>query len=511
MSIEAHTYLIADTGNMGEECNTSFVREEAYKSRANPLFGLGRTELSLGENAKSLVPSLVVYEDKVFKMWYQIRGLKGGQDNEAMCKEALMAYAESEDGINFRPKILGQVEYCGNRKNNLLRFPEGQGKNPIRISGLFHDICDAEYPYKCVYNRLGDGKDFDRGILARHPEHGAKQWWYVWGIGKSRDGLVWEPPAHSHNLISANPEHARLHRTIDGGLVISDQMTSPIGNWSWRNVRGWITYDMETAHMLPDHVFSLPEHFSRHYAEFGSREWDRNIWIQPHVGLACIRKGNAVLALNGYLYGATGAETFAQTADIGLCISDTGTFFREVWPHIPFIRRGERGAWDFGMAAQVSIVDTETETRFYYVGGDVGNFSSVYLPGMAFIQRDRYGYRIIKGHRNQAKSPKEAFFSLKPIRLPAEPDIRMNVSNTDEKKYFKVELADGNGNKIEGFSFDECQPVCKDGLYVKVRWKGNEVKSLSGRVVIVRIKLFSQMCGEVYFDSPRIYAIYAGR
>ncbi len=512
---DLHTYVMVDSTIIAAEENSSLVREEAYKHPGNPLISLDDRALTHGAGSLGFV--FVVREGGVYRMWYEVRGVREaalppGTKTAAgdYGKACYKAYAESEDGIHFTPVVLGQVELHGSKQNNLLHFPAG-GESQVRTCGFMHDPLDAEYPYKCVYYRPGKGADFEAGVGIRFPYVKEREWWYIWGIGRSRDGLHWEPPKHRHNLVNTNPESARLHRAMDGGLILSDQMMSGISDFAWRNVKGWITYDLETAHRIPDYVYKVPEHMVRVHATYLGPNWDGVPWIQPHVGLACARKGASMIGLNGYLYGcggSKGAETFAQVADIGLCTSESGARFNDVWPFCPFIRRGERDSWDFGMVAQCCIEENETQTLFYYTGGDVGNLSSTYLPGLAYIPKDRFGYRLIRGFRDTAVRPRMATITLKPCVLPAAPAFKLNCSQVSAQRTIRLEIADEHGVALPGYSFADCVPVEAEGLAVPVLWPHGSGAELGARKVIIRAQLHSEDCGEVYHTSPRLYAIY---
>ena len=165
-----------------------------------------------------------------------------------------------------------------------------------------------------------------------------------------------------------------------------------MGEWSYRGVWGILSYDEETAELIPDYLYHTPQHQSVLQHQYTGPGWAGQPWIQPHIGLQCARKGPTMVGLHGYLYGAVATETYAQVADVGLAVSSTGIRFQYVWPFRPFIRRGQQGEWDGGLLCQGPIVDDGDETRFYCIASDTGNAAGThYWMGMAHIGRDRYG------------------------------------------------------------------------------------------------------------------------
>ena len=505
---DEHTYLMVDFGLDAEVDNLSMVREEAWKFEGNPIADESTKSLFGGEEGFRMWASCICRDGGLYRMWYKyqpasiaVRSHRERLDSDDF--RASVWYAESDDGVLFRPgKVPGSAG--GNRID--LRVPGVPG---VSVTGFFHDPLDAEYPYKCVYYRPGKGSDVYAPHRARWPRDPDEKVPLVWGIGRSRDGLSWEPPKHDHFLVPANPENAKLHRSLDGGLVIADQGMA-MGEWAHRGVWGFITYDCETAELIPDYLFQTPQHMSRVFSEYSGPAFDRTPWAQPHIGLRCARKGPTIVALHGYLYGATAVETHAQVADVGLAVSSTGIGFKEVWPFRPFIRRGERGRWDCGLVGQCAIVDTDAQTRFYYLASDVGNADGcAYRLGFAYVDQDRYGYRALKVNRDYAE-PKDrtGTLTLKPIVLPADPAISVNVSHVTEHRTVQAELLDDSGQAIPGFSFEKCVPVGEAGIRQPITWQGKDVKELAGREVSIRAKLHSPDCRFGDQHSPRLYAIY---
>ena len=97
---------------------------------------------------------------------------------------------------------------------------------------------------------------------------------------------------------------------------------------------------------------------------------------------------------------------------------------------------------------------------------------------------------------------------MKPIVLPADPAISVNVSHVTEHRTVQAELLDDSGQAIPGFSFEKCVPVGEAGIRQPITWQGKDVKELAGREVSIRAKLHSPDCRFGDQHSPRLYAIY---
>ena len=514
---EDNVFLMADPYLVDDPGNTSLVREEAFKLDANPIIDESDRSLFLGrEGYRIWIDCLCVHQGRHLMFYrflpYDESDLAGFGDAPKYA-----GLAESDDGVKFKPVEVGRVEHEGSKKNNLLRITDPSDTN-LRASGIMYDSVDGEYPFKALVLRKGSVDDVNPALKAKYPaEYAAAASnshhnWFVWGIAKSADGIDWTLPENDKNLVDAGIEGPSLYRALDGGYVISNQCFSKVSDVGGRKIKGWVTYDMETAHRLPDFVFALPEHATRVVPSFkGFRTtWDDTQWAQSHVQLIPARKGPSMLALHGYLYGATAVETFAQVSDVGLAVSDTGYWFKEVSPFQAFIRRGSRGAWDYGLVAQQAMVDYGDETRFYYLASSVGNAGGChYRIGLASIPRDRFAYRCVKTMRNyKLAESKTATFSMKPLTLPDAPKLAVNAENLDDSKTVRCEIRGLDGSVLPGFSLEECLPVNRDSLKAPFLWRNADPASLAGREVQLTLELSSAECQFADRDSPRVYAVY---
>jgi|GEM_PF-1828389 len=514
MIVDPYTYLLVDEKIIASSDNTSFIREEAFKHADNPIVDHTSRDLFLGQEGYRIWVKCICRHEGRYRMWYSFQpkdapGYVVGRKKTVSQDKYLadhLAYAESDDGLNWKP-----VKLKGGK--NTLRITD---REDISSAGMMHDVQDKEYPFKAVIIRKGDVSGVNPAFKAKYPynrklgPHGSSGW-FVWGLARSKDGFDWELPTHEKDMVDASIEGPSVYRALDGGYVISNQMITVVGDIQWRKVKGWVTYDQESADRLPGWIFSLPDHLTFVDPRYLlSTHWTNTPWVQSHVLLVPAIKGSSMISLHGYLYGATGAETYAQTADVGLAVSDTGYLFGQVWPFRPFIQRGERGRWDHGLVAQQAMVETNDKTYMYYVASDVGNAAGChYYLGVAHVDKDRFGYHVLRVFRDYRQPKKRrGEIVLNPITLPGKPKLTVNASHVTKHRTVKIELRDPDtGKVIPGFSFSKCRPVTRDSVRAKVQWEKADVAKLAGREVTIAIELFAPDCQYADQHSPRVYGV----
>ena len=506
---DPYALLALDWSLVERQEGTSLTREEAWKHAGNPILHEGRKEMCLGLPCYRSVVDTVVAEGGLWRMWYHVQPWAGSH-GASVREPVFHAYAESEDGLDFHPVKVGTVAWKGSRRNNLL---EHRGPNGLTLGSILHDPQDREAPYKALameQRRIGD---VNPGVRARFPERFPdleKKMAFVKGLARSRDGLHWEWPSGSGLLVDEAIEGPRLSRCPDGGYLIASQMHTPTSTLDGRRVKGFVTYDGERAYRLPGYVFEMADHITRVQGCYASPLWSHGHWAQSHMAMVPARKGPTMVALHGFLYGAPMAETHAQVADIGLAVGNSGYGYQQVWPFVPFLRRGNRGEWDCGLVWQCDMAETRERTLFYYGASSVGNAAGChYRAGVGYIPCDRYAYRALAVFRDyNAPKARRGEFTLRAQTLPDKPALAINVSHVTRRRTVRVELRDASDRPIPGFAFSDGVPVTAEGLRRPVRWRARNVRSLAGQAVKIAVELQSPDCQFGDQDSPRVYALY---
>ena len=502
---DEYAYLMADMELVDQEEGVRMVRCEAYKHPDNPLVegGKGIARAAAKDPARLCgTPICVARDGGTYRGWFGFARNTFGNH---------FTYGESDDGIHFKPKTVGTTEYRGSKKNNLVTFTE----NPdLKNCGMMYDPMDSEYPYKTVVMRRGGREDFNRGVAAKAPGlwegwgHHPSLGWFVSGLGRSRDGFNWEMPPEGQTLIDEIIEEPVVHRALDGGYAIGNQMVTQASDIGFRKVKCWVTYDGRKADRIPDYTFKLPDHMTMVFRRWlGKTSQEEHPWVQSHVQLIPMRKGPSMFTLHGYLYGAPKIDRYACTYDVGLAVSSTGYSFRQVWPFRPFLRRGDMGAWDCTSVRQAgSIVETKDQTLFYYAGGQGGNARTDprhyrHGWGVASVEKDRLGFYAIWQNVDYEKKARDGLLTMKPVTLPRNPEISANVANCTRTRHLTFELRTKSGRPVPGLSFKDSLPVTGSGLRRHVRWKKAHVKQLAGKEVIIAVKFFSPDCLYPYLHS----------
>ena len=107
------------------------------------------------------------------------------------------------------------------------------------------------------------------------------------------------------------------------------------------------------------------------------------------------------------------------------------------------------------------------------------------------MPRDRFAglQPLARSDQPNLKHPLENVgqVTLKPITIGHSSSIEVNADATAGE--IRVELLDGDGKRVRGFSFDDAIPIKGDSLKHAVRWKSGVLSGLPKQQYMLRVHL----------------------
>lgn len=329
-----------------------------------------------------------------------------------------VAYAESDDGLDWRRPELGVFDYRGSKSNNLIVLGTDKTQNI--------DVCLNPRPdrwpgkYLSIHNQKGgvfvswsnDGRTFTRlfekPAIAYHSD--------------THNNFVYDEVRDRWLLYCRPRAYAGYHKRR-----VSLQTSPDLEHW---------THD-ETI-LIPTEA-EIPEYY----------------------GMTVFRRGDLFFAIVA-IYNNTNGLMHGE-----LAWSDDGRHWTFLPSHPPFLTLGEPGTWDAGMVLPMeSPVAMGDELRFYY-GGFQLNHHAAQNPcgiGLMTAERDR-----LVGVRPSTKDP--GVIMTRPVPTAGG---RLTV-NAKVSGSITAELRTDDNKPIPGFQFDDCVPVTAGSFSAPVTWKNGDL------------------------------------
>ncbi len=426
------------------------------------------------------------HETGKFRMWYcavSKEERKQATIDKEPSRPWRVAYAESDDGVNWTKPNLGLVEAFGNKENNLCLLDPHMGALNLKV------LDEPEDPNPAHRFKLGIHVWTPKSATRRNGTFAP----YV-----SADGYTWKLLGDAEPVKSELPEADTyippLHFEPVGGLYkwdglyhLSGQNAIPaVVPYHGRITRTFISSDFKNWSQG-----SALQHARAHQHELLGPGKSR-IGEQIHEGNSVWNRGNVLLGVSGIWHGTP--EWDDLTIDLGFVVSNDGNYFREPMKEWALIERGEDGAWDQGGLLQgQGFENVEDQTYVYYGGWDPRSWES--SPprggvGIVTLPRDRFADLVTNEATKGAGDyqMKETVCSL----LTSSIDVKagkgnffVNASGLGEDASLKVELLDHLMKPLAGCSGDAAAIIRKNGFQTPVTFGGvDEVKDLPERVKI---------------------------
>jgi len=415
----------------------------------------------------------VMHDQGRFRVWYGAV-MKSGLPQEGAIR---LAYAESDDGLNWTKPDLGLIEFEGSKQNNLLA-PLHE-KQSMQSGTIFRDErAPADHRYRLWTKFRPSNDELEAGVRAG-----------LWAM-HSPDGLSWQyddgqpnPPTlmcDTQNMFfwddridqyvgynrvreTQHADEAAISKRGVGSYRAIGRVTSPdFKNWSAQR----IVFEADAL----DLAMPVPE---RHDA------------MKPVIDIYTSCAMKYPWAQDAYfmfpsIYHHWGEHDFPATMDIQLLTSRDGIAWQRCGDRAPFIRRGLDGQPDGGMIfANPWLIDRGDELWLYYTGrGDRhdGPKERTHASGL-------YRTRIRRDGFISLDAPVQGGRFQTPPLIFSGNRLELNYDGS-AGGWLKVELRRPDGMPIDGFTFDDAVPVTDNAIVKQVTWRGSgDLADLAGQPI----------------------------
>lgn len=397
-------------------------------------------------------------ESGKFQLWTQIHHLV--EEAGKRSSHYAIAYAESDDGLNWETPVLALFDWQGTRQNNVvIRGPKSARASGPQILLTIPENQKRGYTYIMAYRTGGAGKESD-GIRL---------------IG-SHDGIHWDTESevrlkhiHSDTLNSivydagrdrylmtcrAKDRYRRFNtEMIDHGASRRISFLTNDELWTeWEgSPQALLTPDEIDAETNHHFFYGMPVH---HYA--------------------------------GIYWGFLWVFRMNDPIHTELVTSRDGIHWNRSPHRVPLIPLGAQGEWDDGMTfGGPHWVEVGDEWWFYYTGHDDGHQSKERTAaiGLATCKKERLVG--LHGPRNGG-----GVVVTRLIRWPGG-DLFVNAAQRDDEVEAKlsVRVSDAIRDPLEGFDYSDCIAFSFNSTRHKVTWnKGRTMAEHEDKVV--RLEIF---------------------
>ncbi len=421
-----------------------------------------------------------------YKMFYESWHHEASEDGSIPYHPPFCAYAESDDGINWRKPDLGLHEFNGSKNNNIV-VPSGlmNGYNiDAAHCAVFKDTNPNVSPdaiYKGVFTiNRGDSRGFE--LIALKSADGIN-----WAL-MAKEPILTDGAFDSQNLAFWDSERKeyRIYWRIFSKEYIRGIRTAVSRDFiNWEKHQDLTYTDSPDESLYTNQVKPYeraPHIFIGFPARYVDRGMSRSMELLPEYDkrLARIKKSAKGVPAD--------TETrFGTVLTEGLLMSSRDGVKFKRWNEA-FLRPGisRKGSWTYGDNF-IAWHMVETKSSFEDSPNELSIYASEnYWKGAASKLR-RYTLRL-DGFVSVNTSAKGGELLTKPILFKGK-NLHLNFS-TSAIGTVQVEIQDLNGKPINGFSMKDCAPAFGDSVDYVVSWgDSTDVSALNETPVRLRIKM----------------------
>lgn len=364
----------------------------------------------------TLYGSVLKVSDRPFQLWYSVIEPPW---------HMMLAYAESDDGLDWRKPDLDVYLHEGSRTNIVFAgHPHG--------ATVIYDEADPrpDSRYKMLCGAAPTGH-----VCAYHSEDG------IHWLPVQPEPVIGNDPDCPMSLLR-RPEgtYVAHHRVPRGGRRIGRSESDDFTNWHGGRI---------VLEPGPDDPAQL-QMYGMGATMYGDYEIG-TLWAY-HTDLEDRGPGK----MCGY-----------QEAE--LTYARSGVAWHRARPGQAFIPHGGEGAWDCGNLQCASApVFLENEIRYYFAASNVRHSVHWELEpgrfgiGMAALKPDRFVALVVDDEP-------ATIYTRRFTSHATEARVNAHVADGGE---VRLALLDGDCNPLPGFEMSNCVPITGDSLGHRVRWQG---------------------------------------
>jgi len=369
-------------------------------------------------------------ETGLFRMWYTDYW---DQSFEPRMYTYAIAYAESEDGINWRLPRIGQHEFKGTKDNNIVLLGPTGGRAEVQYLLDVPEECRRGYKYLLLY--LTDDPKSARLI-------------------GSQDGIHWDPDSDTCIATGFTPD-------THGSIVWDPRtrrfvwFTRATNIYRNRGERRKIAR-LESAHLW--------------------EEWPlrtENILLPDQLDAETLHHyfyGMPTTYHAGIYWGFLWPYRHQEDIYTSLAFSRDGLNFQRPVDRPPLIDLGGEDSWDGGMVTASNWLEVGDEWWIYYVGRNGPHKERDPIPGIGLARLRKEGFASLR-------SPAGGGFVV--TRSLQCPGGRLFVNADATQGELRVRLTNYERQPLPGFGAPS-RAIVGDHVRREVTWEGLQTADLQG-------------------------------
>jgi hypothetical protein len=409
----------------------------AVKHPANPVLVRDRPWEGASAITGPYVYGTVLREQGRFRLWYQILW----QGNH-------VAYAESEDGLNWVKPSLGLIALEGNRDNNLVVSAKdrlatgGDCHNPSVIRRVGVDDPAARYALYGYDGASGgprvafspDGLRWTYAPASDSPPlfSSSDVVSFFYDVYGQRYAATWKTRHRRGRAVGVafSPDGRRWHKPWDGPVFAADDLDPDA-----TQIYGMPVFPYQGLYL------GLPWVYHARYIPYGEYSVERLHEAQADS---------------------------PRTIDVQIAWSWDLVNWTRPWPRRPWLACGPEGSWDRGAIVTARAPVLVGDELWFYYGGCNGRHDDKRVQaaiGLATLRLDGFCALAAGEDEGWIISRRE------PMRRP---EVLVNA-RIAPGGLLAAELLDGRNRVLPGFSRQECRPLEGDSVRHLVRWKTQQL------------------------------------